>query len=834
MATLIAFADGNLTGAATFDAAETGSLALNLVRNTTASLATASSVTSASFTVTNAKVIDAVLLWLNTSGTVGTGTFKVDLQKGGVSQASVTVNKSDLPDSTNAIPVPVLFKLTSTATGDGGANWTIVLTTTSGTGSATITYNINAAGATNFTRALRTTTAATPAAADDLYIVGELTGAATHNSRVVTMDSTATTTYGNGSVNTTTVNGGGCHISCYGTFAYGIATGTNYYFKISGDVIAYWNGTYSEGSSGAEIPRDSTAVLEFLMVSAAGDFGVRFLDNCIAKGAGLSRTVGKNVVQCKLTANVAASGTTWNVDTDTGWLNTDVVCTPSTSKTVSEHQSLTLSGNAGASSFVSTVGASAAHLGTSPTQGEVGLITRNVIIRSTSSTLTTYVYCRALASVAFSWVEMKNVGANIANKKGLEIESAATATAKSFTFCSIHDIAIFGVFITSNGVAANLTFTDNIIYNNPSGGQAMLTVGTVTAADWTISRNMAIGNPNQRGFILNDLSGVFSNNTAASVNQGINLTGGTTIGTFSGNTCHSNDSSGLQLGTSFAAGAIADLTIWHTNGTGLFINNGATHDLFWTNLVVFGSTTTNISAVCDYLNIVGGTICATSTFPVNHGIIASSIEYNISSVDFVGSGIQVAHSIADLTASAAQHVRGVANNCKFGAGIVKTFWTSISYLGCERYGQTAGDHRTEMAYGTIKTDSVIYNSGSPSTRMTPTSASKKLESAPKKRPGFLIAVNNGDTVNVSAFIRKSSAGDGTAYTGSQPRLIQRANAALGQNNDVVLATYSVGTGSQTKLSGTSSVATDDGAWEFIVDCDGTVGWINVDDWAQVP
>src|SRR4051812_9438598 len=124
MSTLIATADGNLTGASTFAGAEVGSLALNLVRNTTASLATASSVTSATFTVTNGKVIDAVLLWLKTSGTVGTGTFKVDLQKGGVSQASVTVNKSDLPDSTNAIAVPVLFKLTSTATGDGGSNWT--------------------------------------------------------------------------------------------------------------------------------------------------------------------------------------------------------------------------------------------------------------------------------------------------------------------------------------------------------------------------------------------------------------------------------------------------------------------------------------------------------------------------------------------------------------------------------------------------------------------------------------------------------------------------------------------------------------------------------------
>ena len=33
------------------------------------------------------------------------------------------------------------------------------------------------------------------------------------------------------------------------------------------------------------------------------------------------------------------------------------------------------------------------------------------------------------------------------------------------------------------------------------------------------------------------------------------------------------------------------------------------------------------------------------------------------------------------------------------------------------------------------------------------------------------------------------------------------------------------------LSGVSSIAAgDDGAWEFVVDCDGTSGWVNVDDW----
>jgi len=160
----------------------------------------------------------------------------------------------------------------------------------------------------------------------------------------------------------------------------------------------------------------------------------------------------------------------------------------------------------------------------------------------------------------------------------------------------------------------------------------------------------------------------------------------------------------------------------------------------------------------------------------------------------------------------------------------KTNMTNGGYLGFEKYDRVAGDHRCEMRYGVLKTDTVIFNAASPSERMTPNSASSKLESAPKTF-GVKVPVANGTTVTVSIPVRKSAAGDGAAYNGNQPRLIQRQNSALGQDNDVVLATYSAGTGSWNTLTATSSSATDDGAWEFIVDCDGTAGWINVDDWS---
>ena len=155
----------------------------------------------------------------------------------------------------------------------------------------------------------------------------------------------------------------------------------------------------------------------------------------------------------------------------------------------------------------------------------------------------------------------------------------------------------------------------------------------------------------------------------------------------------------------------------------------------------------------------------------------------------------------------------------------RSLWTRSANLSFEKYNQTAGDHRTEMTFGQLRTDATVYNTAAPSMRMTPNTAGIKLESAPLGR-GVQAAVNSGDTVTASVAVRKD-----TTYTGSQPRLIVRANAAIGINSDTVLATYSAGTGAWNSLSGTTAAANDDGVMEFIVDCDGTAGFVNLDDWA---
>ena len=1051
MATLIAYADGNLTGATTFKGAETGASSLAMIRANTTTLASNTNISSPTFTVTNTDVIEGVLLWLMANQASPAGTLLVELQKGGVTQASVTVNCADLPHSatgTNDVlnPAPLFFKFTATATGDGGSNWTIKLTTSNNAG-AQITYNRNSGTAGDFTRALRTSTTATAAAGDDLYVVGELTGAGTHNSRTVTMDSTATTQYGNGTVNSTSANGGGVRVSCYGTLSYGTSASTNYVLRIKGDLEVFWQGTFNCGSSGSEIPRNSTAVLEFVMNAAAGDFGLIGRNLSTINMAGLSRTSGKNVAQtklttsdisvadvlnsfsvfntsnCSLTAAASADGsgsllaysfndgasntthncyaqgpsitnttqtaivwlaqgpgtnnryirlalgnntayasmtngcyvdidlqagtvsngtavgngtytgssitaigtgylvtltgkvssgatnpnvlivscsaagttsyaggnnvafyfgnlnlitassladTTYNVVDDTGWLSGDSVCVASTSRTATDCYATALNANAGGSSFTAKLypvgamynvtGSTLTFSGTAPTKAEIGLLTRNVKVRSTSATLWTYVYGEPLSTITISWTEFYYIGVNsTSTKRGMELAYGTVTSAKSITYCSFHDsyYAIFGNTSVGNNTF-NLTISNNVVFNTTN--IALTITGGSTApssSDWTISANLVM-RPQSSGISLTDIGGTLTNNTVVGAPSGaygiiLNTTYSSRIpvtGSFSGNVCHSCAGHGIGVLNS-VSGTIDTQTIWRNGTTGILYNVSAGStviDLIFSNVTIFGCPT-GISGAADALNLTGSAniICGDTTFSCSTAIVLPAgnqalTNWDIRNLDTSGAslsgGIGAAPTSADIQLSGnsyTQAVYAIFVNCKMGAATLLSFpslarttlLSEGSYFSFEKYGQTAGDHRTEMKYGQLKTDTTIYSSASPSMRMTHNSSTKKLESAPRGK-GILVPAINGQSSSLSANVRKSVIGDGAAYNGNQPRLIQRANPALGQNADVVLATYSASAGSWNLLNGTTSVATDDGAWELIVDADGTAGFVNVE------
>lgn len=156
--------------------------------------------------------------------------------------------------------------------------------------------------------------------------------------------------------------------------------------------------------------------------------------------------------------------------------------------------------------------------------------------------------------------------------------------------------------------------------------------------------------------------------------------------------------------------------------------------------------------------------------------------------------------------------------------------------GCiisQRHDQTSGNHKVWKGQGTLSTDENIYAFTPPSLRMTPLSASLKLDSTALS-PSFCVPVNDGNSITVGVYIRKSVAGDGSAYNGNQPRFYLKKNVIAGINSDTLLATVDDNANGTFYLySGTTPTVTQDAILEFYIDCDGTTGWINVDDFVVI-
>jgi hypothetical protein len=127
-------------------------------------------------------------------------------------------------------------------------------------------------------------------------------------------------------------------------------------------------------------------------------------------------------------------------------------------------------------------------------------------------------------------------------------------------------------------------------------------------------------------------------------------------------------------------------------------------------------------------------------------------------------------------------------------------------------------------YGTITFDNVINFTPTSSVRAAPSSATFKLQ-----LPARRFAIPSGKTARVSVAVRRSVVGDGTAYNGNFPRLILKSNNSAGITTDTVLATATAASsGSFETIAGTTPAVTADTILEVCVDCDGTTGWINED------
>jgi len=853
MALLASIATGNFTAAGTWGTvnatsylgAETGSEIL-----TTAGSGTRSSAfTPGAITISHIGVKLSVR-----TGT--TGTMSVRLVQAAVEVAGtlVTINTADLPvaATADANGAWVFFKLAATVTLVAATAYNVEALTSS----ASMVSLFRDATADNISRALITTTTAAPAVTDDLIVAGEYTGAGTSNSFTVTLDNTATTDFGAAPTAANSLLTPGLAICSKGTVTYGSASATNYYYKVSNSVIVYSGGTLNIGTVATPIPRDGSAVLEF-DPAADGDYGllVRNLGTCIIQG--LSRTSGKNVVSCKLNVDEAANSTLLDVNTDTGWLDNDQIAVASTTRTPAQSElgainitvsatQLTVDGFAGAGG-----GLLNAHSGTSPTQAEVILLTRNVRVRSATSTIMTYVFCASTSTVDIDWADFRYIGDNATNKRGIEI---ATTTAGSFNmqYCSIRDTEDGGLyFVTSSG---SIVISNNCFYNlNTAISLSEGVLISATTGAHTISDNVfiTIASPSGSNNIsILDLGSTFTNNTMVSgsgtSSHAIFFRESDVVstGTISGNVVHSCANAGVGIhSNALSMQTIGSMTIYRTAPAGSAGLNlagfTAGTNIFnyildsWT---LFGNQTSNIGdvftqAILLQYNIIflNCSIQGDSAFSTTQGL--SNNRGNNTAVGRIvfincNFGTTTTHTTADIQMSGLGYeVILINTTLASGTEVASTTLGALGvFIRSHKHDASATTFRNWYKYGIISSNQTTrYTASGYSWQLAPNRVDAKLLlPGPTTLDTFKAAVNASTLVTIKAWVQK----DGS-YNGNAPRLVLVGGMIGGIASDVT-ASLTVGASTWEELTVTGT-PNELGVVEYYLDCDGTAGNIFVDD-----
>ena len=832
MATLCSTKTGALTDSTTFgvcnSTAENDSDAATTAISTTY-------IVSSTFTP-GAITIDAILLKID-SILVSSGTLTVALDLAGADVAGtvVVVDVADLPTpgNTTAISDWACFKLAAPVTLAAATAYAVKART-----STVSAIRLKSSVSPNLSRQLRTTTTQLAAAGDKLIIAGELTGAGTGNDHTVTWDLTASTTPASTVVFGSTAFPASIYVSSRGTLAAATTAATTYGMRYKGILRIGAGGEFYTGSVGTPMPSDSTFTIT--CDSTAN------VDTGIVIGRGGTWTGRGNTLTTtwdKLAADAAASATSLTTVNSTGWKNGDLLCYSSTTRAATQAESKALTADASGTTLT-TAALTNAHSGTNDANGdircEVGNLTRNIKITGASSSLQGYVLFDTTSAVDLQYVEFNNLGSATANKRGIDV--ATTTGSLNFQYNSVHDCIVassIGLNITGTS-GSNFTVSNNVFYNCA----ASAIVVAATSATHTFSDNLCVGSVSAAVVITSDAGSVWTNNHVNSCQASGNLGGFTlgeasgTMGTFSGNVIHSCTGINLLLGNAPSFGTILNCRVWRSTG-----NNGGLSftgpnqgvNLVIDGLVCFGCATQGISAT----NAMSGTITFRNCV-INAGTtliqpIGFDFQRSMSDVIFENCtfGATNAHATADIRISNANtFVRAYLRNCLLASGTEVLSQTNMvpgAFISSQKHDQTAGLHKTWKDEGTLAIDTTISRTASPSLRMTPLSASTKLKSGTLVRR-FRIPVLSGQTATINAYVRESVVGDGTDYNGNRIRLVVERATALGISTDAVLATATIASeGAFELISGTTAAVTDNGVIEFFLDCDGTTGWVNIDD-----
>lgn len=848
MATLAAVADGNLTTLGTWAICEA-----ELDSEAASSTTTTSYVESASFTVTAGNFVGLLLKVNDRIGT--TGTVSVRIAQGGttVTNAEVIIDADDFHQYNAGW---YYFKFTGTVTLAGATNYTVsVKSSTSGSLSF---FRNSTAG--NWSRVLVTDDAPGSLAAGDKFIVaGAWTTSNTVAARTVTMDNTASTSWGSLSIGNN------------GTVTYGTSASTNYLFKVSGTTIngvstpakqgvhVACGGTLNIGTTGTPIPSTSTATLEF-NVGANVEHGLEIRNGGTLVAQGTSKTS-----KCYLAADASAGATSLTTDISTGWKNGDRIGIASTTSDYALCEEKPLTADASGTTLTITA-LTNSHLGTVAERAARMInLTRNVKIIGTSTTLQTCVRTGLNGAVInCDSVEFRWMGSATATLRGIYLTTLGVVS-QSFVNCALSNFVVSGSYgfdIVSTSIGS-LELDDIVMFQIGSSTSLTRGISTVgTSGTGNLIKNIVVmycdsSSSSSYGMYFADGGGTtFQNLEAIGVRgggAGMIFIENNSSWSITGLRASANGHTGIII-TSARDSTITNIVSFNNVQTGL--NLGNMMDCVVDNLTLWGNPTTGLyfgwSSYPPNENLL------ISNFDIRQGYTGSLQVYGlligvngakyVQFVDGTFSGSSQLHTTADINVNNQYSPVSMSfDNVTFNATVpVLGGTTSIqssgtgSFICVRKYNTTAGDNRMWKRGGrtsggaSLTTDTSIYNTASPSLRMYPGPDA----AIPLTTPDFCVPALAGSTVNVSVYVRKNVTADGAAgdYDGSQPRLYVRKDVLAGITSDTLKATAAAAAGTWEQLTGSVTV-TEDCVLRWYVDCRGATSgrWVSVDDWdAGIP
>lgn len=855
MATLLSTSNGNWTSSSTWKTADSTSLLDNVSNAASTSV---SAQNSSSFT-TGAITIEGIALQIRDRSSSLGGTLTVSLYNVSstidVTGTSVTVNVNDLPDTYNITNNRgmgwVYFKFSSPVTLLAATNYAVRVVT-----SVNASVNIYASTGTNWSRALVTSTTAAPAASDIMIISGVHTGQGTNSTTTVTMDNTTATAFGN------------VYVGVKGTLTYGTSTSTNYNLRLTGNLFITSEGTFNMGTSLSLIPSSSTATLEF-NVSSSGQYGI-FLSGGTFNAYGQPKTQ-----YVRLSADAAVSATTLTLSsTPTSWNNGDTIGITSTTITPTQAEVRTLSANVTGTSATVSSGLTNAHGGNSTTlvQAHVVNLTRNVIIKSVSATLTSHMQITGTnTSANISDVLFLMMGSTTATTPAIGIATSGSSRNLNFTMTNsvMYQSTILasslGFNVSRNGLTSPIsyTFTNNVVWGTGGNGfsnvssSAFVTKNTngtlfirntgVSYSDITASAdNIVVSNSSATGALTLAISGNSTPHATGVVNflSSVESYGHSGNGLFFNCTAFALTTLPLYLQidsaliwrcglngvifqpldfpSPFSILKITNARIFGTTNTSISVSTGGISNgtvifddcTFWS-----GTTTTTINAISS-ASQVGASLAESlmfrdCIFGKDHLNNTSSFTTSILPLGNLRSCLNVVILNPTTTGTLVSRSSAQSNCSGYLPGILVQNLNGIS-----------GDDYIYNNTGTITKDTTIFKTSSPSVRLTPAlQAVTKVSSSTVRVP-----IKNGQSCTISVWVRKSQLSDGVDYNGSSPNLIWRPNLAASNLDNTIVGTGSVANGTWEKLNYTTPTISYDTTLEFVVTCDGSAGWLNIDDW----